>query len=397
MRPGEPPQQRCRTALRRATAAGRTAVAGLLLSLLAAGGGPALGHIVIGTTTINLLTTTSDLIVRARVVDADAVLLLEDHGLREALVVAEVLEVLKGAPVDGPLRFVQHGHGVAKYEKGEEVVVFLQRIERIREFGRSPLVGHVDWVSLQESDAKFPLGPDTRAHFVAAVRAYAALGELPVPEARIDGRRRITVELLGSPDPTLARSALRDVVLARDAPILTAEDLPLLVPLLESAKTPIGIRVGLLAELERRGLVDAPPRWAKLLRTTTGSDRFSVVRAAAAHPSEPVNAELLRLLANDDRQLVAAAAVSLGVPGNDTAVAPLAKLLADEQARVRMAAIRGIGRIATPEAKRTLAEAAESHPEARTRRRAAAEIVRLDRHEAPVQDAAKTESAAPSP
>lgn len=397
MRPIESRPQRRSVALRRAAAAGRAAGASALLALLVASAGPAGGHIAVGTTTIHFLTTTSELVVRARIVDPDALLVLEDQRLREALVVAEVLEVLKGTLAEGPLRFLQHGHGVATYEKGEEVALFLQRTERVPEFQRSPLVGHVDWVSLQESDSRFPLGPDNRATFVAAVRAYVAIAELPDSEARSDALRRITIELLASPDPTVARSALGDVVLARDAPILTAEDLPLLVPLLESAETPIGIRVGLLAELERRGLVDAPPRWAKLLRTTTGSDRFAVVRAVAAHPSAPVNAELLALLASDDRQLAAAAAVSLGAPGNDAAVAPLAKLLGDEQERVRMAAIRGLGRIATPKAKQALAEAAESHPDPRIRRRAAAELALLGRREAQVQRGEKTKSETRSP
>ncbi len=353
--------------------------AGAFLALLVAAAGPADGHIVVGTTTLNLLTSTSDLVARARVVAPDAVLALEEPRMRKALVVAEVLEVLKGAPVEGPLRFVQHGHGVANYEKGDEAVIFLQRMERVRELASTPLAGHVAWVSLQETDTRYPLTPATRAGFVAAVRAYVGLAGLKDLQARIDGLRRITVELLASPDPTLARSALRDVVLAANVPILTPEVLPLLLPLVESAQTPIGIRVGLLAELERRGLVEAPPLWAKLLRTTTGRDRFAVVRAAAVHPSVPVNAELLDLLASEDSQLVAAAAVSLGVPGNDAAVAPLSILLDDDQERVRMATIRGLGRIGTPKAKQALAAAVASHPEPATRRRAAAEVKLLDR------------------
>jgi len=86
----------------------------------------------------------------------------------------------------------------------------------------------------------------------------------------------------------LASSALRDLVMSGDASLLSARDLPLLEPLLTSSATAIGVRMGLLIELERRGLVDGPPRWARLLRTTTGEDRFAVVHASAAHPSAPV-------------------------------------------------------------------------------------------------------------
>jgi HEAT repeat protein len=72
--------------------------------------------------------------------------------------------------------------------------------------------------------------------------------------------------------------------------------------------------------------------------------------------------------------LVSSAAVSLGVPGNEKAVAPLGKLLGSSSERVRMAAIRGLGRIGTPSAQARLAQAAASHPDPDTRRRAGAEV-----------------------
>jgi HEAT repeat protein len=78
--------------------------------------------------------------------------------------------------------------------------------------------------------------------------------------------------------------------------------------------------------------------------------------------------------------LVAAAAVSLGTPRNDAAVAPLAKLLKSEESRVRMAAIRGLGRVATQGAKQVLVKTAAAHPDAATRRRAGAEVRLLERH-----------------
>jgi HEAT repeat protein len=128
--------------------------------------------------------------------------------------------------------------------------------------------------------------------------------------------------------------------------------------------------VALLSELERRKLVPGPPEWVRLLRETHGEDRIAVVHAAAAHPSDPVTQELLALLGGDDVLLVSAAAISLGVPGNQKAVEPLAKLLGSPEERVRNSAIRGLGRIGTPAAQAQLAKAAASHPDAATRRRA---------------------------
>ena len=257
----------------------------------------------------------------------------------------------------------------------------MPRIARSRELAGSPIAGRIRWVSTQEAAVKFTLDASTRASFVAAVRAYVELEKLP-PEEQLAELRRITLELLASPQPEIARSALRDVVLAADAPILVAGDLPALESVLASPDTSIGVRIGLLAELERRGLVVGPPRWAELLRTTTGPDRFAVVRAAGAHPSEPVTKELVALLASDDSLLVAAAAISLGAPGDESAVAPLAKLLDSNERRVRMAAIRGLGGVGSPRAKEVLASAAAKHPEAATRRRAAAEVKLLEQRTA---------------
>ncbi len=330
-------------------------------------------HVVYGTTTLRLLTLQSDLVARVRIVDPDAEISLAKPLVRESVVVAKVLETLKGEHPEEPLRFVQHGHGVPKYAKGEEVALFVQRIGRSRELGASRIAEHVHWVSVQEAGAKFPLDDGSRAGFAAALRSYAAVENLP-PEEKPDALRRITVELLASPDPRLASSAVRDLVLAGDAPIVTAKDLPVLEPVLASRATPVGVRVALLAELERRGLVEGPPRWAKLLRETRGRDRFTVVRATSAHPSAPVTRELLKLLGNDDPLLVSTAAVSLGAPGNEAAVEPLAQLLASDEARVRTAAFRGLGRIATPGARAALAKAAASHPDPVTRRRARAEV-----------------------
>ncbi len=337
------------------------------------GSAPAHAHVVYGTTTLRLLSLQSDRVVRARIIDAESEILLADPVVRETIVVAEVLETLKGEAPHGPLRFAQHGHGTPKYEKGEEVVIFLQRMERNRELGGSPIGEHVSWVSVQEAAAKFPLDDGSRADFSAALRSYAALEKLP-PEQQPDVLRRITVDLLASPDPRLASSTIRDVALMGGAAIFSSEDVLVLDPLLETSDISIGVRVGLLTELERAGLVEGPSRWARLLRETSGRDRFTVVRAVSAHPSPAVTQELIGLLADDDPLLVSTAAVSLGAPGNDPAVAPLSKLLASDQARVRMAAIRGLGRIATPSAHKALKKAAASHPDPATRRRASAEV-----------------------
>ncbi|HEY8156934.1 MAG TPA: HEAT repeat domain-containing protein [Myxococcota bacterium] len=329
--------------------------------LLGAAGARA--HVIFGTETLRGLVQQSDLVARVRILSPGTALPLE-----EPVVVAEVLELIKGPAAEGPLRFVQHGHGVPLYQKDQEVAVFLQRISRSRELGS--LAGKVDWVSIQEGDAL----PGS-ANLAAALSAYAALEKLP-PTQRAQEQRQLTLKLLSSPDSKLASSAVRDVAFAGDALVLTNADLPTLEAVLWNSATPIGVRVGLLTELERRKLLPGPPQWVRLLRETHGADQLAVARALAAHPSAPVTQELVALLASPDVLLVSTAAISLGVPGNGPAVEPLGKLLASKEERVRMAAIRGLGRIGTPAAQAQLAKAAASHPDPDTRRRAGAEVAR---------------------
>jgi len=340
------------------------------------GAGAARAHVIYGTDTLRGLVAQSDAVVRVRILDPGSPGAGSAQG--EPVVVAEVLTWLERAPVPGAaaapagappaapekLRFVQHGHGVPVYEKQQEAVIFLRRIERSREL--AGLASEVAWVSLQEGP---PLAGSEAE--LAALRAYVALEKLPLAQHPA-GLREITLKLLASPDPKLASSAVRDVALLANAPIVTAEDVPALEKLLVSQQTPIGVRITLLSELERRQLVSGPPQWVKLLREARGADRIAVVRALASHPSAAVTHELVALLANPDGLLVSSAAISLGVPGNEKAVEPLAKLLGSSDPRVRNAAIRGLGRIGTPAAEASLAHAAASHPDADTRRRAGA-------------------------
>jgi hypothetical protein len=294
---------------------------------------------------------------------------------------AEVLEVLKGRFDEPRVRFAQHGHGVAPFRPGTETLVFLIDIARSRELDALEGSGAPAWVSLQEHQDAYPVEPATRDRLLGAARAYVTAGAKAsneAAEARMATLRRATVDLITSRDPRLAASALRDCVLAPDLPLLTAEELPALRAVLDDPDTAMGVRVALLAELERRGLVDGPPLWLRLLADATPArDRVTATRAAGASASRPVRARLVALLASPDVQVAAAAASALGAPGRGDAVAPLSGALANESATVRMAAIRGLGRIRTPEARRALETAAASHPDPATRRRARAEASKL--------------------
>ncbi|MBW2384844.1 MAG: HEAT repeat domain-containing protein [Deltaproteobacteria bacterium] len=336
--------------------------------------GSAGGHVVHARPTLLSLVTGSDLVAHVRVLDPHASVALEATGGRRPIVRVELREVIKGAGEPGrELRFASHGHGVAEYVAGDEALVFLLPLARSRELAVLQEAG-LRWVSNQEHDSRYVLTPESRAGVLAAARGYAAAGRLPERQARVERLRGVTLALLTSGDARLGASAVRDLVAAGDLPLVTQADVPrLLAEVVHSENASIGVRIGLLAELERRQLVDAAPVWQALLRSTNRPDLLQVVRAAGRHPSPEVNATLVEMLGREDA-VAEASALALGDPAHADSVPALAKALQSDQPRVRMAAIRSLGLIATPAAKDALEAAAGTHEDSATRRRAAAEV-----------------------
>lgn len=348
-----------------------------LILALALSAVPAQAHIVYGTKSLSGLVAESDLVLRARIVSVEERLPLtgEPAGDARPAVEAEVLEVLKGSLESERVRFVQHGHGVARFEEGGEALLFLQPIARSRELDALARSGAFAWVSLQEHDQEYALAPPTREPLLAAVRAYVAAAEAPTAELRFASLRRANRALLTSGDAQLAASSLKDLVAAPQLPLVGAEDLPALEPVLADPGTSMGVRVALLSELERRGLVAGTSRWLALLSSDAPSrDRVTAVRAAASSADPAVRARLIALLEDPDPEVAAAAVGAVAVPGNSVAVGPLAAALSDDSPRVRLAAVRGLGRIATPKAFEALEVAAASSADPETRRRAEAEL-----------------------
>jgi hypothetical protein len=333
---------------------------------------------VYATKTLHGLVAEADLVLRSRIVAArpQQTSSSTPPGANRPSVEASVLEVLKG-DFDEPLvRFAQHGHGVAHFDPGDETLLFLTRIERNRELDALAASGAFRWVSLQEHRDEYPLVPATRGHVLAAVRGYVAASAASSPEQQLAFVRRATLELLESRDPKLAGSALRDLAAAPGLPLATQDELEQLLAIERDPNVSMGIRVALLGELGRRGLVDPTPYWLSLLSDDVSvRDRITAIRAAGLAGSPAVQKRLIALLGDPNERIAAAAAVALGMPDNGQAVAPLATALsAHTSEAVRLAAIRGLGRIGSPEARSALEQAAESHLDAATQRRARAEL-----------------------
>jgi hypothetical protein len=322
-----------------------------------------------GPVSFRALVRNADAVVRARVLAGSAKL---DTW---PVVHVDVLETLKGAPAVGALTFANVGAGTATFADGEELIVFLQHSERVPELAATPLQARLRYAAIPNAGEKVVLHDADRALITRALRGYANVEAIGDPDLRTDELRKLTLEILKSGSPVLIAAALRDVGPAGDAAALTLTDLPALVPLLESSRVPIGTRIALVAELERRGLVFGPARWARLLRTSDGSDLLAVIHAVAEHPSAGVDAQLFPLLAHADVTLATAAATALGVPGNVDAVRPLATSLGRDDAELRRAIVDSLGRIGTQSARQALELAAARHPDPVTRRHAETEAI----------------------
>ena len=115
----------------------------------------------------------ADLVARARIEGAAAPA-VGDSGERRPRVRATLLEVFKGGVSRGQVRFAQHGHGVAVFEPGAEVLLFLKASQHSRELAGLAAASDLRWVSVQEHGADLALEESSRAAFVEAVASGAA-------------------------------------------------------------------------------------------------------------------------------------------------------------------------------------------------------------------------------
>lgn len=322
-----------------------------------------------------MLINEADAVVRARVVAIDErVSPAGDPSSERPTLRIEVLDVIKGPVRPGEeLRTAQHGHGVPHYEVAATALIFLRDLSRSRELDGLAQKGNLRWYSGQEHDDDWLLTAVSTRATLGAARRYAAMEEM-LPERRKSAMQQLTMRLLRGRDDRLARSALVDLSMLADAPILAKRDAKPLLVVVHDSRRPIDVRAGLLAELQRRRLVDADGHWARLLRTTHGPDQLAVMSAAGARAGPKTRAELAKRIETADGPHAVAAVVALGSSRHPSAVVPLSQVLRSEDPRLAMAAVRALGLIGTSDARAAIERAAKTHPDSSVRRRAEAEL-----------------------
>lgn len=336
----------------------------------------AAAHVIMGTKSLHLRVVEADLVAHVRILDPQALFVSADGHSKRQLVEVQILEILKGKSGAQKLLVAQDGHEVAAYSVGHQALFFLEPIERSRELRALAVPGGPTHVSSQEHDERFLTDGPQGEVLLSATRALVASESAATSEARVALIRRATLELLTSGDTQLATSALASLVLAPHAALLTPADVPRLEKLLADSAISIGLRAGLLAELERRGLVEGPGRWLAILQNARPAELARAIRAASTHPSEPVTAFLLDLLESPGGtpEIKAEAAVALGASRNPAVVGALVEALENGEPRLRNGAIRGLGQIGGDEARQALERASRTHRDPGTRNRAQAEI-----------------------
>ncbi len=336
----------------------------------------AFAHVIMGTKSLHLRVAEVDLVVRARIIDPEAVFVSKDGSTKRRLVEIEILEALKGLAGAKTVRFAQDGHDVALYKVGQEALFFLEPIAKSRELRALAVPGGPTHFSSQEHNEQFVIDGPHGPVLLSATRAFASSESAATVDERVALIRGATLDLLTSGDSQLGASALASLVLTPDAELVTKADLPRLEKLLANQSVSIGFRAGLVAELERRGLVDGSVYRLALLQNASPEEQPAAIRAAGVHPSEQVNAFLAELLVdpNSKTEIAAEAAMALGASQNVAMVEPLADALMRGEPRLSNAAIRALGQIGGPEAREALEHAARTHPDPATRRRAAAKL-----------------------
>lgn len=340
-------------------------------------GGSASAHVVMGTKSLHLRVAEAELIVLGRVVNPAYRFIADEGRLQRSLVEIDVLEAFKGESGEDRLRFAQDGHAVAEYAAGDTALFFLKPIARSRELRALVLPGGPSHFSGQEHDEEFLVEANSGSVLLSATRAFAASERAETTEERLALIRGATLDLLTSNDDQLASAALSSLVMAPNADWVTKADLPRLRKKLSDPTASIGLRAGLIAELDRRGLLIGDEERSRLLNQASPASLPAAIRALATRPSAAITSFLLdRLLNNPETtdEVAVEAAIALGNAKDPRAAAALGRVLAREEVRVRNAAIRGLRNLGTEEARGVLQDAAETHPDRSTRRRAKAAL-----------------------
>jgi HEAT repeat protein len=286
---------------------------------------------------------------------------------------ADVSELIRaGDEKPGSIWFWPHRHGNDNYVVGEELLLFLDRTRS------ADAAKEAKYEALESIGDRFIIPPEARDIWIDAAKKYVALGKGPRTATDPQALGRISLSMLASSNAQLAHLALRDLTLNGAAPIIGEKDVPELLRIVDDAKRPAMLRVGLLSELERRKLTPVGAHWVSMLDSTPTNERSAVISGAKSRWFVPeVNSALVTMIDKGSSDEAISAARAVGAEGNEAAVEALVQAAVREPAELRFAALGSLRRINSVKAREQLAEFAKTHPDPDTRKAAQSEMMLL--------------------
>jgi len=346
-------------------------VAGLAAALLAA---DAAGHVVFSRGSLRQFLQHSAVSLRVAFV-SDVRTWEGPDGDRQEYFRVRVFERLAGrGPSAGELDFFPHAEGFPAYGRGDRALLFLERTEQRPEF--AGLARRFPWFSVQDAGEEWILEPGSREDALAWARELAAW--LAGGGRELAGLRALVVRGLRADAAAVGAVALKKLVRSGSLPgMLDDPDAVAEVAgVLRDAPLRIGERGGLFALLATRPGFDPGLQLPVLRARASGvRERVVLVRQLAGVPHPAVDAWLAALATHEEPRLRRAAVAAQARRGARADLALLERALGDPDSQVARAAIRSLGSLEAPAARRLLEEVASGADPERARW-AAAELRR---------------------
>lgn len=296
----------------------------------------------------------------------------EGKEMRYEVVTASVSDQYKGE-FGQQIEFFQYAHGHAFYRAGDRAVLFLQALGPEHQLSAIGRIGDIHYVSHQVRSTEHRLTESEMADYRWVLQSYADLAASKEPDTGLETVSGILLRMLQSDSPALMESALLDWSAAGPGIAFGDADIAGLERVVRDTTKPVGLRLALLRELNRRGRSDGTV-WVWLLANESDDNLSIVLAALQNYENIQLREPLLAMLDGSSPQVTEGAARALGHPVYLGAEQPLHRLLLSDDQRLSYAAVQGLAGIDSPRSRAMLAEAAERHPNPRVRRMISARL-----------------------
>ncbi len=324
--------------------------------LLALSTAPALAHVVFQRQSLRQWAQQADVIVVADILSGLAVWSAPDGSEHQEYFKARVVQSLTETQLPETLDVFPHAEGEPRFKTGDRALLFLDRTGSRAEFAH--MAHRFPYFTTQGAGDEWIVDAGDADITAIAVR-WRTLGRNRTYKAQRD----LLLLQLDSSIRRLHVEAISDFLKLKHQLQRDREAIERLTAMSRSSRLGVGERVGLI------GLLSGVPEYAagaELFRlageVSETRDRALVIRAAGRLRDDSTTTWLRDRLHESDPAIQDAALFALGHPWHSAAVPDVAAVAVSPAASLRVgtAAVRALGRIATPEARAALQTVAVS-------------------------------------